>query len=391
MVDSRLRVRPIVGDFGAPRYTAVSPGRRLAYVTDSERQRGCSRGVGRPSRHRPGARRWSSPTPRDRPNGQPALGCTREQGARNRGAEPRRASAAAGRRDGAGGLFLAHDVGFTPGGRRVWVTSGDRGRIAIYDARTGGRVRTIAADAPPQHVTFVDDRAFVTSGDDGVLRIHALDGRRVGIGCRSARLLQRAAGLRDDPDPIALAGNALLLQRRGASRSSGLASRAPRMTPASSSSRDWTSRAAAAVESLHGRRPRRAHLRARRPAGVSPRGSRRSSACTGRGHIGRRTSSSTTRRPPRTSPRRRSLLPCATLTTRRKPPVRAVAASNRGQPCDRLGTGAAAAGRGGARRRACGAWGYCAARRLAARCARRAAARPPRSDRPQAPARVHAG
>ena len=76
--------------------------------------------------------------------------------------------------------FLAHDVGFTPGGRRVWVTSGDRGRIAIYDARTGGLVRTIAADAPPQHVTFVDDRAFVTSGDDGVLRIHALDGRRVG-------------------------------------------------------------------------------------------------------------------------------------------------------------------------------------------------------------------
>jgi hypothetical protein len=76
--------------------------------------------------------------------------------------------------------FLAHDIGFTPGGRRVWVTSGDRGRIAIYEAVTGGLVRTIAADAPPQHVTFVDDRAFVTSGDDGVLRIHALAGPRVG-------------------------------------------------------------------------------------------------------------------------------------------------------------------------------------------------------------------
>ena len=33
----------------------------------------------------------------------------------------------------------------------------------------------------------------------------------------------------------------------------------------------------------------------------------------------------------------------------------------------------------------------CADRRLAARRARRAAARPPRRDRPQAPARVHAG
>jgi hypothetical protein len=76
--------------------------------------------------------------------------------------------------------FLAHDVGFTPGGRRVWVTSGDRGRIAIYEALTGKRVRTIAAPAPPQHVTFLDDRAFVTSGDDAVLRMHALDGRLLG-------------------------------------------------------------------------------------------------------------------------------------------------------------------------------------------------------------------
>jgi hypothetical protein len=73
--------------------------------------------------------------------------------------------------------FLAHDVGFTPGSRRVWVTSGDRGRIAIYDARSGNLVRTFAAAAPPQHVTFMGDRAFVTSGDDAVLRVHALDGR----------------------------------------------------------------------------------------------------------------------------------------------------------------------------------------------------------------------
>ena len=110
--------------------------------------------------------------------------------------------------------FLAHDVGFTPGGRRVWVTSGDRGRIAIYDARTGGLVRTIAADAPPQHVTFVDDRAFVTSGDDGVLRIHALDGRRVGSVAVPLGSYNVAAGLRADPDPVALAGDALHLQRR---------------------------------------------------------------------------------------------------------------------------------------------------------------------------------
>ena len=179
LVDSRLRVRPIVGDFGAPRYSAVSPGRRLAYVTDSERQQvavvelGGRRVIGRtpvggPARHlgidRAGSRLWV------------ALGSEAHAIAVLSLAEPRRPRLVGKVRP----PFLAHDIGFTPGGRRVWVTSGDRSRIAIYDARTGDLVRTIAADAPPQHVTFVDDRAFVTSGDDGVLRIHSLDGRRVG-------------------------------------------------------------------------------------------------------------------------------------------------------------------------------------------------------------------
>jgi hypothetical protein len=36
----------------------------------------------------------------------------------------------------------------------------------------------IAADAPPQHVTFSADHAYVTSGEDGTLRVHAIrDGR----------------------------------------------------------------------------------------------------------------------------------------------------------------------------------------------------------------------
>ena len=109
--------------------------------------------------------------------------------------------------------FLAHDVGFTPGGRRVWVTSGDRGRIAIYEAATARLVRTLAADAPPQHVTFLDDRAFVTSGDDAILRIHALDGRLLRSAPVPGGLLQRAAGLRADPDAVALAGDALHVQR----------------------------------------------------------------------------------------------------------------------------------------------------------------------------------
>ena len=176
LIDSDLRVRPIAGEFGAPRYTAVSPDRRLAYVTDSARAEiavvdvGGRRVVGRvrvggPARHlgidRDGTRLWV------------ALGNKATALAVLSLAEPRRPRLVGTIRP----PFLAHDVGFTPGGRRVWVTSGDRRRLAIYEAHTGKLVRTIAGDAPPQHVTFMGDRAFVTSGDDAVLRVHALDGR----------------------------------------------------------------------------------------------------------------------------------------------------------------------------------------------------------------------
>jgi DNA-binding beta-propeller fold protein YncE len=178
LVDSDLRVHPVAGAFEAPRYTAVSPDGRLAYVSDSGREeiavvdvRG-RRVVGRvrvggPCRHlgldRTGTRLWTS------------LGSKAERIAVLSLAEPRRPRLV-------GTIqppFLAHDVGFTPGGRRAWVTSGDRDRIAIYDGATGNLVRTIAGDAPPQHVTFTADRAFVTSGDDAMLRVHALDGRLV--------------------------------------------------------------------------------------------------------------------------------------------------------------------------------------------------------------------
>src|SRR5437763_6623527 len=64
--------------------------------------------------------------------------------------------------------FAAHDVGFAPSGR-VWVTAGETPAIAVYDR---GRVLTLTADAAPQHVTFLDGRAFVTSGDDGTLRVY---------------------------------------------------------------------------------------------------------------------------------------------------------------------------------------------------------------------------
>ena len=171
-----FELSPVTGRLGEPRYTAAHPREPLAYVTDSGRRevvvvdlRG-RRVAGRvrvdgPCRHlgidRDARRLWV------------ALGNKADRVAVLSLADPRRPRVV-------GTItppFLAHDIGFTPGGRRLWVTSGDRGRIAIYDATLGRLVRTLAADAPPQHVAFYGDRVFVTSGDDGTLRVHALDGR----------------------------------------------------------------------------------------------------------------------------------------------------------------------------------------------------------------------
>jgi hypothetical protein len=65
------------------------------------------------------------------------------------------------------------------------VTSGDRGEIALYPAHGGSSPRrTVAAGQAPQHVAFLDRPAgvgvaYVTSGDDGTLCTHRLDGRRL--------------------------------------------------------------------------------------------------------------------------------------------------------------------------------------------------------------------
>jgi DNA-binding beta-propeller fold protein YncE len=75
---------------------------------------------------------------------------------------------------------LAHDAAFTPDGRRVWVTYDDRPTIAVFDARTYRTVRTIPAGSPPQHVAF-GRHAYVTSGNDGRLRVLSFAGRLLGV------------------------------------------------------------------------------------------------------------------------------------------------------------------------------------------------------------------
>ncbi len=73
--------------------------------------------------------------------------------------------------------FAAHDVAFEPKGRQVWVSAGKEQRLAVYDS-AGRLLRLLRADDPPQHVTFAAGRAFVASGECGMIRVHALhDGR----------------------------------------------------------------------------------------------------------------------------------------------------------------------------------------------------------------------
>jgi DNA-binding beta-propeller fold protein YncE len=171
-----LRVRRVLRGFGEPRYVAAHPRGRYAYVTDSglgelavldvvratvtERVE-----LGGPARHiaidRAGRRLWV------------ALGTKAAEVAVLTLDHPARPRFVARIRP----PFLAHDVGFAPGGGAVWVTSGDRGTIAIYDPATHRLLVRLPADAPPQHVTFGGATAYVTSGDDGMLRVHGLNGR----------------------------------------------------------------------------------------------------------------------------------------------------------------------------------------------------------------------
>jgi len=178
LVDARtLSVRRVLRGFREPRYTAAHPGGRYAFVTDSGRGevvtvdvvRGGVVGrvaVGGAARHisldRRGRRLWV------------ALGTKAERLAVVDVVRPERPRLVV----RLAPPFLAHDVALPPARSPAWVTSGDRGTIALYDAARGRILRRVPADAPPQHVTFHGGRAFVASGDDGLLRVHdAVDGR----------------------------------------------------------------------------------------------------------------------------------------------------------------------------------------------------------------------
>jgi hypothetical protein len=171
-----LRVLGEIGGFAEPRYAAASRDGRHVYVTDSARGEvvavdafrrrivarvdvgGAPRHV---SLHRGGTLLWT------------VLGNAAASFAAVDVSDPRRPRLARVVEP----PFPAHDVGFAPGGNRAWLTSGDRGALAIFDVRSRRVVAELRGDRAPQHVTFDGRHAFVSSGDDGLLRIHDLDGR----------------------------------------------------------------------------------------------------------------------------------------------------------------------------------------------------------------------
>ena len=131
------RVRRVLRGVSEPRYTAVAPGGRIAYVTDSARgevavidlELGRLAGgaeVGALARHLTIA-----------PDGRTlwvALGKTADAVAIVDVSEPLRPRTRRLLRP----PFLAHDVACSPGGRRLWISSGDREQLAIY---APGRLR----------------------------------------------------------------------------------------------------------------------------------------------------------------------------------------------------------------------------------------------------------
>jgi DNA-binding beta-propeller fold protein YncE len=171
------RIRAELHGFEAPRYTAVHPRVSLAYVTDSASEEVVvldaehakvlwRTRVPGPARHvsisRDGRMLWT------------ALGTKAARVAVLDLSDPRRPKLVR----TLAPPFLAHDVAFAPDGRTVWVTSGSERQLALYDRERIPR-RVLPAGAPPQHVTFARDKAFVASGDDGTVRRHRLDGALV--------------------------------------------------------------------------------------------------------------------------------------------------------------------------------------------------------------------
>jgi DNA-binding beta-propeller fold protein YncE len=185
---STLKVRRVLRGFGAPHIPACSPDGRYIYVTDDARGQLAVIGervirkvfVGYGAHH-------MAPSP-DQPRLWIALGERARSIAVVDTTKPRRPRLI-GHVDPHG---LAHDLAFSPGGRRIWVTYDAGSHVRIFDASTQRPVKTLYGGASPQHVAFDSfskaRHAYVTSGDDGTLRVFSL------VTGRTERLIRMPRG-----------------------------------------------------------------------------------------------------------------------------------------------------------------------------------------------------
>ena len=147
LIDSDLRVRPIRGDLGEPRYAAVSPDERFAYVTDSGRQEVAVVDAARPPDCRPRRRPRRVPPSRDRPHRLEALGRAGQLGGRDRralalgSARARGSSAGSGRRS----------APTTSASRPAAAASGSRPATAGGSRSTRRTGRSSGRSAPTRH------------------------------------------------------------------------------------------------------------------------------------------------------------------------------------------------------------------------------------------------
>ena len=173
-----LSVLGEIDGLGEPRYTAMHPYERVAYVSDSRRREVVVIDLVRraivhrtrvpgPARHislsADGKALWTALGTKARAIAVLDVSDPRQPRLQRTLTPP----------------FLAHDVVFAPDDDRVWVTSGARRAIAVYARDASAPIRILQADAPPQHVAFSHSRAYVASGDDGTVRVHRLDGSLV--------------------------------------------------------------------------------------------------------------------------------------------------------------------------------------------------------------------
>lgn len=176
IVDRAGRIRHVLRDFVEPRYTAAHPDGVHAFVTDSGRSSVVAIDVERGDvLGRVRLREWARHVTLDQAGRTiwAGLGSASPDVAVVDVSSPHRPRHVA----TVTPPFPAHDVGFSPDRRHVWVTSGARGETGIFD-RNGRMLVRLPADLAPQHVTFAGDVAYVTSGDSGTLHVQRLrDGR----------------------------------------------------------------------------------------------------------------------------------------------------------------------------------------------------------------------